>query len=166
MVGKSILNTIYYLELFVTDNVGDPVTGLTTTFVIYKASDNSIITSGSLTDKGNGTYQSSYTFTVLGQFYIIYTTPSEYTNEIETVLVMEDYAKDDDLLRNLGLSDENKKISDTVHNSTGNITYAIVRLFPSATDFDNDTNVMATYEYNATYDANGLMLTMGIKRLS
>jgi len=166
MIGQSVLNTIYYLELFVTDSEGSPVTGLTTTFVIYKASDNSVVTSGSLIDKGNGTYQGSYTFTTLGDFYIIYTTPSQYTNEIESISVIEDYAKDADLLRNLGLSDENKKILDTVHDANGQITYAIVKLFPSATDFDNDTNVMATYEYNATYDGNGLMLTMGIKRLS
>lgn len=166
MIGKTILNEIYYLELFVTNTIGSPVTGLSTTFIIYKASDNSIVTSGSLTDKGNGTYQSLYTFTVLGEYYIIYTTPLTYSNEIETISVIEDYAKDDDLLRNLGLSDENKKILDTVHDANGQITYAIVKLFPSATDFDNDTNVMATYEYNATYDGNGLMLTMGIKRTS
>lgn len=158
------INTTYYPELFVTDLNGDPVTGLTTSFNIYKSSDNSLVTSGSLTDKGNGIYQASYIFTVLGQYYIIYTTPTNYTDEVENLLVIERYAREEEVLRTLGLTDENKKILDTVHNANGQITYAVIKLYPSATDFDNDTNVMATYEYNATYDVNGLMLTMGIKR--
>ena len=42
-------------------------------FVIKKASDDSLVTSGSMTDSGNGIYTSSYNFNVLGQFYVIYT---------------------------------------------------------------------------------------------
>jgi len=158
------LNTAYFLELFVTDLSGSPVTGLSPTYVIYKSSDNSVVDSGSFIDEGNGVYHASYTFSALGQYYIIYSTPVNYTDEIENIMVIDRYAREDDLLRALGLTDENKKILDTEHNSDGQLTHAIIELYPSAIDFDNNTNVMATYEYNATYNGSGLMLTMGIKR--
>lgn len=166
MNGQVVVNTTYYLELFVTDSDGSPVNGISASFTIYKASDNSVISSGSLTDKSNGTYQNSYTFTETGQFYVIYTTPSGYTDEIETLNIVEETAKETDLMRLLGLSDENKRIINTVHDANGQITSAIVKLYPSKTDYENDTNVFATYEYEATYNASGLMQTMGIKRTS
>ena len=165
MINSCTINTVYYLELFITDIDGNPKTGLLTSYSIYKSSDDSLVISGSLTDKGNGIYKDSYTFTELGQYYIIYTTPSGYTDEVEDINVIQEYAKELDLLRVLGLSDENKKILNTVHDVDGNLTYALVKIYPSATDFENDTNVLATYEFNATYTL-GLMQTMGIKRIS
>jgi len=161
-----IKDIIYYLLLFVTDNNGNAKTGLAVTYIIYKTIDNSIIDSGSLVDLGNGVYKNNYTFTENGQYYIVYNTPVNYTNEIETVNVTSDIAKESTLLRVLGLSDENKKITDTVHDANGNLTYAIVKLYPSATDFDNETNMLASYEFNAVYNINGLMQDMGVKRIS
>lgn len=165
MINSCVVNTIYYLELFVTNSNGNPQSGLITSYTIYKASDDSIITSGSLTDVGNGIYKASYTFTILGQYYIIYSAPSGYTDEVELIWVIQDYAKADDLLRVLGLSEENKKIYNTVYDANGNLTFANIKTYPTATDFVNDTNILATYEFTATYDTNDLMLTMGVKRL-
>lgn len=159
------INTIYYLELFITDLSGNPKVGLHPTYTIYKSIDNSIITNGSLTDIGNGIYQANYTFTTLGQYYIVYTTPSGYSDETESINVITDLAKESTLLRALGLADENKKILNTVHDSDGNLTSALVKVYPSATDFENDTNVLATYEFSATYSL-GLMQNMGVKRIS
>ena len=159
------INTLYYLQLFVTDLNGDPKIGLTTTFTIYKSSDNSVITSGSLTDIGNGVYQSSYTFSTLEQYYILYTTPSGYTNGIESIIVEEEGAKSDTLLRVLGLSKENQKIVDMVHDSNHNLLSSTIRLYPSATDFENDTNVLAIYEMTATYNALNEAQFCGFKRI-
>ena len=166
MINSCIINTLYYLELFITDIDGNPKTGLLASYSIYKSSDDSLVISGSLTDKGNGIYKNSYTFTELGQYYIIYSAPDGYTDEVEDINVIQEYAKEMDLLRVLGLSDENKKILNTVHDVDGNLTSALVKIYPSATDFENDTNVLATYEFNATYNTTGLMQTMGIKRIS
>jgi hypothetical protein len=164
MNNSCILNTVYYLELFVTDINGNPITGLITNYTIYKSVDDSIVNSGSLIDVGNGVYKASYTFTALGQYYIIYNVPSGYTDEVEMIFVVQDYAKDVDLARVLGLSDENKKILNTVYDANGNLLSALVKLYSSATDFTNDTNVLATYDFSATYDMNDLMITMGVKR--
>lgn len=161
----AILNTIFYFHILVTDSNGDPKTGLTVTYVIYKSSDNSVVNSGTLVDVGNGTYDSSYTFTTSGQYYIIYTTPSTYTDEIEGIYADKEWAKQEELLRSLGLNDENKKISDTIYDANSNLTSATVKLYPSALDFVNDTNVMATYEFTATYNAQNEMLAMGVKKI-
>jgi len=158
-------DTTYILELFVVDNVGEPVTGLATSYTIYKSSDNSIINSGTLVEIGAGVYTSSYLFNNLGQFRIVYNTPSGYTDEIESILVTSETAKSSDVLRILGLSDENKKILNTSHDGNGNITNATIKIYPSSVDFENDTNVLATYQFTATYDLNGLMTNMGIKRI-
>jgi len=161
-----VVNTNYYIELFITGSDGKPVSGLTTSFIIYKSIDDSVISSGSLSDIGNGIYKSSYVFTEIGQYYIKYTTPSNYTDEIQTIYVVQEVAKADDLARLLGLSDENKRITDTVHDSNGNITSATVKLYSSVSDFDNDINTFATYQFSATYNSSGLMQNMGIKRLT
>lgn len=158
-------DTTYTIELFVIEVTGEPSTGLTTSYIVYKSSDNSIVDSGSLTEIGDGIYTSSYLFDTLGQYRIVYNTPSGYTDEIESIFVVTESAKNSDMLRTLGLSDENKKILDTVHDANGNITGATIKIYPSATDFENDTNVLATYEYSSSYDANGLMTNMGIKRI-
>jgi hypothetical protein len=158
------INTTYYLELFITDVSGNPKAGLNPTYTIYKSTDDSIIAGGNLIDIGNGLYKNSYIFLVTGQYYIIYTTPEDYSDEIESIIVQNEIAKESTLLRVLGLSDENKKILNTVHDSDGNLTNATVKIYPTLVDFDNDTNVSAIYEYDATYNSNGLMQTMGVKR--
>jgi len=166
MISTCIINTTYYLELFITDVSGNPKTGLNAIYSIYKSSDDSLVQSGSLIDVGSGIYKTSYIFNTLGQYYIIYTTPEGYTDEIENVNVILDLAKESSMLRILGLSDENKRIINTVHDTDGNLTSALVKIYPSSIDFENDTNVLATYEFNATYNTIGLMQTMGIKRVS
>lgn len=159
-------NNIYYLILLITDNDGNGVPSASISYTIYKSSDDSVIDTGTLTEIGNGVYKDSYSFSITGQYYVVYTTPSEYTNEIETINVTEKYAKESSMLRTLGLSDENKKILNTVHDINGNLLSATVKIYASATDFENDTNTLAIYEFTATYNASNLMENMGIKRIS
>lgn len=165
MINSCIINTSYYLELFITDLSGNPKTSLTATYSIYKSLDDSLIESGSLIDIGNGIYKKPYIFTELGQYYILYTVPDGYTDEVESILVIQDYAKSNDLLRLLGLSDENKRIFDTVHDVNGNLLSATVKIYPSATDLENDTNVLATYNFVATYNISNLMQTVKVTRI-
>lgn len=91
-------DSTYFLEILVTDTDGSPITGLSLTFAIYKSSTNGLVTSGSLTDVGNGIYQASYAFTELGQFRVLYTTPTNYTDEVEGVLVVDKEANIDSIL--------------------------------------------------------------------
>jgi hypothetical protein len=161
-----VKDTIYNLIIFITDNLGNGKTGLSVTYKIYKSSDNSLITTSSLIDSGNGIYKGTYTFINIDHYYIVYETPNGYTDEIEAINVILDLAKENTLLRVLGLSDENKRITNTVHDNYGNITGATIKIYPTATDFENDTNTLATYIYSATYNSSHLMVTMGIKRTS
>ncbi len=91
---KIVKDTAFFMEMLVTDGAGAPVTGLSVNYAIYKSTDNSLVDSGSLTDVGNGMYQGSYSFTLTGQYRILYLPPSNYSDEVETVLVEEEFAKE------------------------------------------------------------------------
>ena len=91
------LGTLYYLKLFVTDSVGEPVSGQINTYIIYSASSDTIVDSGTLTDIGNGIYSGSYTFDTLGQYYIIYDTPSGFQDVIEQLEVINVVATESNL---------------------------------------------------------------------
>lgn len=167
MSDKSIvINTPYYLNLTVLNVNGKGQTGLTVTYAIYLASTNALVTSGTLTQGLNGLYYGSYTFTSEGQYYINYTTPAGYTNEMEIVIVEKEHAKAENLLRLLGLSDEYKRIVNPVYNSAGNLLSATVRIFSNVTDYDNNTNPIATYEMLSTYNVDYDMTSFGVKRVS
>lgn len=157
------VNSTYYLELFVTDTNGNPVTGLSVTYSIYKSIDNTLISNGALTEIGNGVYQKSYIFNTIGQYRVIYTTPTNYTDEIETIMVRPKVATEDVLLRILGLSQENYRIFNPVYDSYKNMTSATIKIYSNATDCDNDVSPLATYEVTATY-IKELMKTYKFKR--
>lgn len=159
------INTIYYLEIFVTDSHGDPVTGLTISYQIYKSLDNSLIDSGSMIEIGNGIYQKAYTFTAKGQYRIIYITPYDYTNEIEGIMVIDKVATQIDLSRILGLVQENFRIFDPVYDTKGNMTNATVKIYPNAIDCENDTNEIAEYEVTSVFNAQGLMTAYKSKKI-
>lgn len=162
---KVTKNATYYLEAFVTDVNGDGLAGLSLTYSIYKSLDNSLITSGSLVDEGNGVYQASYTFSALGQYRIIYVTPTSYTDEIETVLVEDQVAQEISLLRILGLVQENYRIFDPVYDRNSNMTSATIKIYSSASDVDTDTSPIAQYHITSTYDGRNRMTSYKAKKL-
>ncbi len=149
----------YYLELFVTDSTGEPVTGLSTSYTIYKSSDNSVVNSGALTEIGGGIYRVLKNFDVLGQFYVIYNTPSDYTDEIENIIVHEEIAKASVVARILGLSQENLRIVNPIYDGQNNLLSATTKIYNNASDCNNDTNSLATYSLEATYDTNNNVVT-------
>ena len=157
--------TTYYLEILITDKNGDPVTGLSVTYKIYKSEDNSLVTSGSLTDIGEGVYQNSYTFNNLGQYRILYFTPNKYSNEIETILVVTESISSV-VQRILGLVQENFRIFDPVYDSKGNMQTCLVKIYNSATDTDNDNDPIAQYRINATHNSQGFMTAYKSKRIA
>lgn len=72
----------------------------------------------------------------------------------------------DVLHRILGLSDENIHIDQYNYDNNGDLTDAVVTLYPSAADLDNQTNAIATYELNAQYNNQGDLIDYRIKRTS
>lgn len=145
--------TTYYLESLVTDQQGDGVTGLTVTYKVIKSSDNSLKASGTLTDVGDGVYQGSYLFDTVGQYRVVYFTPTTYLDAIETVIVTtcSNVAISEKIDRILGLSQENYRMFETEWDRAQEMTYCKIRIYPTATDVDNDTNHIAEYEITAIY---------------
>jgi len=84
------INEVSYFDVIVIDDVtGKPVTGLSITYVIVDLSDNSTLTSGTLTEV-SGHYKCSYTFTVADKKYrLSCTTPAGYEDYEEVFEVVD-----------------------------------------------------------------------------
>jgi hypothetical protein len=126
---KIYTGTTYPLELFVIGETGEPVSGLTTSYSIYDSETNLLVVSGSLTDQGNGVYTATYTFATSGQFRVIYNTPEQYADDMESIIVEESHL--DLLKRILGLSQENYRIFDSVYNTNHQLVSATVKTYES-----------------------------------
>jgi len=154
-------DTTYILELFVLEVTGEPAIGLSTSYTIYKSSDNSVVDSGSLSEIGNGIYTASYLFDTLGQYRIIYDTPSGYTDEIEAMLIVESNLE---ILKNiLGLTQHNYLLYDTTYsiiNTCNKLVSSKVRIFNTASDTNNNVNPIKAYQVDVTYDVDGNIITL------
>lgn len=165
-----IKDTTYYLENSVTDQNGDFVSGLIVTYEVRKSIDNSLIASGTMTEEGD-VYKVSISFSVEGQYRALYTTPSGYENGAEVIVVVDATdltSLNDKLVRILGLSQENYRIFDPIYITKKGqpcMTSATIKIYPSATDVDNDTNAIAEYEIEATYDVNAKMTGYRVKKV-
>ncbi len=146
-------DTTYYLEILVTNKAGNPVTGLTITYDIFRSSSDTSVSSGNLSELGGGIYKESYFFNTLGQYRIIYRVPSPYSDNIETIIVGEQSNTSVNLKldRILGLVQENFRIFDPVYNQANDMTAGVIKLYSNGTDLENDTNPFAIYEVKATY---------------
>lgn len=145
----------YYLELALIDKHGNFVTGNTVTYKVYKSSDESLFDSGTLTEIGvTGVYKNPIVFTATGQYRAEYTTPVKYDNVIETFLIEEVSLSDIDgqIKRLLGLSQENYRIFNQRYDRSNNLIEALIKLYPTADDCENDTNAFAEYEMTAVFD--------------
>ena len=165
---KFIQSQIYYLEIALTDKNGDFITTLPTgdivTYEVRKSSDGSLAilptgfsNSGTMTVDGD-VFKVAVQFDTLGQYRVLYFTPNKYENGSETIEVVEEITDDlsgiiSKLNRLLGLNQENYRIFTPVYNANNDMTSAIIKIYPTATDCNNDTNVLATYNITATYSS-------------
>jgi len=156
---KIIQGTTHYLEVVLTDKNGDFVTVLDTgesiTYEVRKSSDNSLFASGSLSLVGN-IFKDSVLFDTLGQYRVLYTTPDKYENGLEQIEVVEEITDDlsgitTRLNRLLGLGMENYRIFNPSYDNRNNMKSGTIKIYPSASDVDADTNAIAEYEITATY---------------
>ena len=69
------------------------------------------------------------------------------------------------LKRILGLSQENYRIISPTYDSNGNLLTSILRIYPTATDCNNDTNKTAEYHVDATYDSQGIMTAYKVTKV-
>lgn len=165
-------NSTYYLEFLVINRAGDPVTGLTVPYRIERSSDDALIASGNLVEVGNGVYKSSYLFSNLGQYRVLYMPPAPYTNDIEGILVTDQGAVSISakLDRILGLCQENYRVVNPTYNKNGDLVDGIIKIYETASDLENDVNPIAVYEVNTSYGAgskyNRHVMEYTVKRIS
>jgi hypothetical protein len=175
-------NIPYKLELAVTNTDGDFVSGLSITYEVKKCSDDSIVSSGTMSEI-NSVYTKEITLTEVGEYRVKYTTPSTYDNGFETLFVDEyaNYKADVSTLASqasvdlikietdkikyiLGLSQENYRLFNIIY--TNNlITSTTIKIYPTATDCENDTNSLAAYNVVAAYDLDGKLTSYKVKKV-
>jgi len=61
------------------------------------------------------------------------------------------------LRRIVGLGQENFRIFSPIYNTNGDMTFATIKIYPTAGDCTADTNITAIYELTAVYDTNNRM---------
>lgn len=167
-----IKDSSYNLELALIDSKGDFVTGATITYEVYNSSTNILVTSGTMSEVGSsGIYQTStLTFSTIGQYRIEYTTPKHYENIMETLLVTDPTTggsgiSSDKIDRILGLCQENYRIFDTQYDNANNLISATIKIYPSATDCENDTNATAEYQITASFNKKNRMTSYKVKKV-
>jgi len=156
-------NQTLKLEFAVLDNNGK----LTTESPV--SVDYSIVNSLTLVEVFSGTMEvegdifiANVSFDTVGQYLVTFTTPSENEDVIETIIVEEENAKENTILRALGLMQENFRIFNPTYISRNGEqcqTGGTIKIYANASDCNNDLNAIATYTLTATFDNLARMLT-------
>lgn len=80
----------YVLEISITDDKGEFVSGLIEEYEVYSSLDDSLVETGELEEVGTtGVYKKVVSFSLPGQYRVIYKSPEGYFSGIETVVVRE-----------------------------------------------------------------------------
>ncbi len=155
-------NTSHFLVVVLLDNKGDFKTGETITYEVRKSSDDTLTTSGTLTNTGN-IYSDSISISVIGEYYILYFTPTKHENGLELLIVQTSDINDiqdsldslaTKLCQVLGLSQSNYRLTNQVYNSEGCLTSATISIYANASNTNSQINPIATYSINAVYNTN------------
>jgi hypothetical protein len=156
-------NQTLKLEFAVLDNNGKLTTEspVSVDYSIINSSTLVEVFSGSM-EVENNIFIANVSFDTVGQYLVTFTTPSENEDVIETIIVEEENAKENTMLRALGLMQENYRIIDPVYvskNGQACMTSATIKTYANASDCNSDLNAIATYTLTATFDNQARMLT-------
>ena len=188
-------NISYKLETIITDLVGNFVSGLIVNYEIRKCSDDSVISSGTMSEV-NSVYVKEITFTEVGEYRVKYITPEGYENGFENIVVDEydnykvnisdiwSYVtrtltsgggsggltpeQDSRLTRIAGLSQENYRIFNPTYvtkNHQSCMTLATIKIYPTATDCNADINATAEYRVDASFDNQAKMIDYKVTKI-
>jgi len=158
-------DAITYDEFIVIDEDDNPVTGLVDgnfTRKLYDPDKNEVSGTISITisEIGDGLYKVSFIPNKLGNWvlviYNITYFPWGKGNSYQCVTYIRDNVME--LLRRiLGLSQENYRVINPVYDGNNSLINGKIRIFPTATDCNNNTNHIAEYQITATYDSQNRM---------
>lgn len=73
-------------------------------------------------------------------------------------------AMEEQLVRVLGLSQENFKISGNVYDGTGNLTQSVITIYPSRDALILSQNAVATYTMLSSYDVSGRLTEYSVRK--
>lgn len=156
-------NTSHFLIVVLLDNKGDFKSGETIAYEVRKSSDNSLTTSGTLTNVGD-IYTDTINISVLGEYYVLYFTPSKIENGLETLIVQKSDINDiqdsldllaTKLIKVLGLSQSNYRLTDLIYDLNGCLTSSTISIYNNASATNLQINPIATYSVVAVYNVNG-----------
>jgi len=153
-------------DFTVVDENYDLITGLVDanfTADLFDPNDDEVSTTVPVTvnELGSGHYRAIFTPNTVGTWYLVVYHATHfpwgkannipvYTNDIDDVAT--------NLLRVLGLTQENHYIDNAVHNDDGQLTSSRIRIYSDAGSVGTDNNVTDTYTVTVTYDTGGLMI--------
>ncbi len=161
----------HFLVVVLLDNKGDFKLGETITYEVRKSSDNSLTTSGTLTNTGD-IYIDTISISVLGEYYVLYFTPSKIENGLETLIVQANTVDDIQdsldalgikLCQVLGLVQSNYRLNNLVYNTDGCLTSGKISIYPTAGDVDAETNAISTYTITGVYNTETQVIDYKVK---
>lgn len=130
-------NEIHFIEVLVTD-INGRVDGLVVTYSIVRSSDEVIVSSGTLTNIGNGIYKTGISIPVPGQYRVEYSTPKGYDDQADEIDVIRPDTVEQYEIPSAEVCNE------TVVASRGsNILYSIFNNTPP----DRISNIISTLNY-------------------
>lgn len=159
------------MQIYLGDNVLIPLQlsfGETNQYpqVLIYNSAGTLLSTNDMTHKATGFYYYDYT-PVSADYYTlifkVYTDAGHTTLSTTYGLLSDTLEVINDLepkIKNiLGLSQQNYRISSPIYDANNNLISCTIKIYPTNTDTDNDTNVINTYTLTATYNANSELLT-------
>lgn len=170
-----VRDQIAYDEFIVLDKKNVPVTGLVDgnfTKILYDPDGNerANTTGGvavTVNELGNGAYRLNFTPDKNGNWFLIVYHATHFPwGKGENYIASESSIASiaEDLKRVLGLVQENYRVFETQYDNRRNMTYGKIRIYPTPTDVDNNTNPIAEYEVVASYNKSNHMIGYKVKR--
>lgn len=154
------------LTVFFTDT-GVPSTGLTPTIDVWTSAGTQVITAATMTEVAGGFYLYDFSAYDETQDYLIradggvsLSDTDRYiagTNEVGQV-TSQLSVQDNNLQLILGLVQSNFRMTGQTFDGNGNLTAAVIAIYPTGTDADNQTNQIASYTVAATYGLAGQVI--------
>jgi hypothetical protein len=153
-------STVYPLIVAVLDTEGKYLTGLTVTYEVRRSSNNNLELSGTMIGVGD-IYLVNITLADLDKYYVLYITPTGFENGEEELIVESATLTDidsqlevllDKIIKILGLSQSNYRLTDQVYNEAGCLTSGLISIYANAADTAAENNPIAQYQVTAVYN--------------
>jgi hypothetical protein len=120
-----------------------------------------------INELGDGLYRLNFTPDKNGNWILVVYNATHFpAGKAENYFCVETWFNDlaEIIKRIIGLSQENYRIFNPVYNTQGEMTSGIIRIYPTSSDVDTNTNAIAEYAITAVYNAQNRMTSYKVKR--